>query len=76
VATNSTVTTPKATSLGYFTKEKLKRLLKDTNKSLSFSMFDLKLPNPTSIATETYPKNCGSYEFQQIYGKIKYACEH
>lgn len=76
VATNSTMTTPKATSLGYFTKEKLQRLLEDTNKSLSFSTFDLKLPNPTSITAKTYPKNYGCHEFKQINGKIKDACEY
>ncbi|MBA0811162.1 hypothetical protein Gohar_003091 [Gossypium harknessii] len=72
VAINSTVTTPEATSLGYFTKEKLKRLLEDRNKSLSFSTFDLKLPNPTSIAAKNYE----SHEFKKINGKIKDACEH
>ncbi|MBA0627047.1 hypothetical protein Godav_004600 [Gossypium davidsonii] len=76
VAINSAVTTPEATSLGYFTKEKLKRLLEDRNKSLSFSTFDIKLPNPTSIAAKTYPKNYESHEFKKVNGKIKDACEH
>ncbi|MBA0570719.1 hypothetical protein Golob_004335 [Gossypium lobatum] len=34
----------KATSLSYVTKEEVQRIHEEKNKSLSFSMFDLKLP--------------------------------
>ncbi|XWS75751.1 hypothetical protein CRYUN_Cryun01aG0118900 [Craigia yunnanensis] len=76
IAGTSTVIVSPIIAQDFVTKEELQKLLVQKNKSLSFSKFDLKLPYPTSVATEPYPKDYTSPKFKQFNGKTSDAREH